>query len=281
MRGSSTGRRWLALALFALATGAVSVGVLGPLGPEVIRYHASSGAINQVAGGDIAGLLLVAPVSVVAGILVLRGHQAGPPLALGPACYALYMYSQLALGGDVLRYPGNSEYFFPLFLGLFVLGGVIAVRAWAATDPASMPAMPRWVDRVIGGYLLAMAGFLTLGLHAPGLVDAWQDESTSTEYLADPVVFWLVKLMDLGIVVPAMAAIAVGILRGRQWAARARYAAVGWAALMGTSVAGMAVVMQATDDPAGTVATTAAFSVFALIAIAIAAVVFTRTSLPH
>lgn len=43
----------------------------------------------------------------------------------------------------------------------------------------------------------------------------------------------------------------------------------------------MAVVMQATDDPAGTVATTAAFSVFALIAIAMAAVVFTRTSLPH
>jgi hypothetical protein len=96
----------------------------------VIRYHASQGAVNQIIGGDVAGLALMAPVSILAGILVWRGHLAGPVLALGPALYALYMYSQMALGGDFVRYPGNSEWFLPLYLGLFIVAGAIAIRAW-------------------------------------------------------------------------------------------------------------------------------------------------------
>ena len=116
---------WLALGLLILGAGAASIALLGPLVGDVIRYHVSEGAVNQVVGGDVAGLLLVAPVSVLAGILIWRGHLAGPVLALGPAVYALYRYSQLALGGDFVRYPGNNERFFPLYLGLFVLAGAI------------------------------------------------------------------------------------------------------------------------------------------------------------
>jgi hypothetical protein len=106
---------WPTAGLFTLGFGAALVAVLGPLVTEAIRYHVSDGAANQVLDGDIAGLVLVAPMSLLAGVLVWRGHGAGPILALGPAFYALYMYMQLALGGDFFRYEGNSELYFPVF----------------------------------------------------------------------------------------------------------------------------------------------------------------------
>lgn len=272
--GETSGRIWLAVGLTILGAGAALVALLGPLIGDVIRYHASEGAVNQIIGGDVAGLLLVAPLSVLAGVLVLRRRPAGPVLALGPSLYALYMYSQLSLGGDFVRYPGNSERFFTLYLGLFVLAAAIAVRAWTVIDADRLPATKRWVDRTLGVFFLVMATFLLIGLHLPGLIDAWADQPTSTEYLADPTVFWLVKFMDLGIVVPAMVLAGVGILRDRPWAHKIKYAVVGWGALLGASVAGMAIVMQATNDPAATIANTIAFTGFAAIAIAMALVVY-------
>jgi len=265
---------WLGLGLVILGFGAAAVAVLGPLVTSMIEYHVSDGAANQIVGGDVAGLVLVAPLSILAGILIWRDHLAGPVLALGPAVYALYMYSQLALGGDLLRYQGNSERFFPLFLGLFILAAAIAIRSWTFIDVDRLAVSPRWVDRIVGIFFLVVAFFLVVGLHLPGLADAWADQPASSEYLADPVVFWLVKFMDLGLVVPGLLVAGIGILSGTPWAIRLKYAAVGWAALLGASVAGMAIVMQATGDPAATTANTIAFTVFAAIAIGMAVIVY-------
>ncbi len=270
----ASGPIWLSIGLFVLGAGAALVALLGPLAADVIRYHASEGAVNQIIGGDVAGLLLVAPVSALAGILVWRGKRAGLVLALGPSVYALYMYSQLALGGDFFRYPGNSERFFLLYVGLFVLAGAVAVGAWGMIDSDRLPVTRPWLDRTLGIFLLVVAAFLMVGLHLPGLVDAWADQPASTEYLADPVVFWLVKFMDLGIVVPGLVVTGVGILTARPWIAKLEYAAVGWAALLGSSVAGMAIVMQITGDPAASVANTVVFASFAAIALALAALLY-------
>lgn len=268
------GSGWLGAGLILLGLGAALVAILGPLVTGVIEYHASEGAINQIVGGDVAGLFLVAPISVVAGILVWRDRPAGRALALGPAFYGLYMYSQLALGGDVFRYPGNSELFFPLYLGLFLLAGAIAIRAWSSLDEERLPGGRRRTDRALAVFFLVVAAFLTLGLHLPGLLDVMTREPSGAEYLADPVVFWLVKFMDLGLVVPALVAAGVGVLTRARWAGKVRYAVAAWAALLGTSVAGMAIVMQVRGDPASSLANTVAFSVFAAIAVSMAWLVY-------
>ena len=264
----------LAVGLWVLGIGAATVALLGPLAGSVIRYHVSGDAINQITGGDVAALVLVAPVSIIAGTLVWRSHPAGPVLALGPAIYAVYTYTQLVLGGDVARYPGNSERFFLLYLGLFVLGGFIAIRAWPLIDSAALPVLPRWLQRTLGIFFLVMAAFLVLGLHLPGLVDAWKTEPVLPEYLADPAPFWVVKLMDLGIIVPALVVGGIGILRRSAWAHKVAYAAVGWTALLGASVAGMAIVMQANDDPAASATNTLVFAVAAVITVGMAVVAY-------
>ena len=105
-------------------------------------------------------------------------------------------------------------------------------------------------------------------------MDAWADQPTGTEYLADSVAFWLVKFMDLGHVVPPLVAVGVGALCDSDRVEKVKYAAVGWIALLGSSVAGMAITMQASDDPAATVVNTIAFTLFAAIGIAIAVAVY-------
>jgi succinate dehydrogenase/fumarate reductase cytochrome b subunit len=157
---------------------------------------------------------------------------------------------------------------------LFLLAVAITIVAWRTIDIAVLPATPRRLDRFFGWFLLVIAVFLVVGLHLPGLVDAWADQPSSSEYLADPMVFWLVKFMDLALVVPALVAVGVGVLRKAAPLEKAKYAAAGWVALLGSSVAGMAIVMQATGDPAATMANTVAFSLFAAVGLAVAVLVY-------
>jgi hypothetical protein len=261
----------LGVALLALGLGAALVALLGPLVLGVFDYHVSSGASGQIRGGDVAALLLVAPVSIAAGVLVLQGRVLGAALALGPATFGLYMYFQLATGGDPHRYPGNVEVFFPVLLALFLLAGYVAWQAWRTLLPVTLPSAGRGVDRLSGGFLLVVATFLVLGLHLPGLMTLWRGEPTE-EYLADPGVFWVVKVMDLGLVVPALVLVGLALLRHHpERVGAARYAVTGLGALLGSSVAGMAVVMQATDAPGSSPALTVAFCTFAVVALVVAA----------
>jgi hypothetical protein len=74
----------------------------------------------------------------------------------------------------------------------------------------------------------------------------------------------MVKLMDLGIVVPAAVATGVGLLRGMSWARRAAAVLITGYTCLAISVAAMAIVMFANSDPDASLAITAGFSAFAL-----------------
>jgi hypothetical protein len=184
------------------------------------------------------------------------------------------MYTQLALGNDVARYSGNSERFFPLFVALIVLAGIVTVQALTRLRTSELPALGRSVARRLGVFLLVVASFLTLGLHIPGLAHVFTDTPPGPEYLADPVVFWTVKVMDLGFVVPFLVWTGVSLLTTRREANLLAFAGVGWTALLGSSIAGMAIVMQMNGDPAASTANTLVFVTFALIALGFAAVTY-------
>lgn len=252
--------RRLGYGLFALAGGIAAMALLGPLVSGVIRYHVTDDVLNQVMGSDLVSLVLIAPVCAAAGVLALRGNRAAPVVAIGPAAFAAYTAAQLALGGEFATLPGNSERFFPLFLGVFVLSALLVVSAWRLSGDVPPPPLRRTVIVV----LFAIAAFLTFGLHLPTLLDAMSGDPQSVEYAQSPTVFWVVKVMDLGIVVPMAIATAVGLLRGEAWADRAAYAVVAWGAMLGSAVAGMALVMAVNDDPASSMALVVGFGLFAV-----------------
>lgn len=261
----------LATLVAALGVGIATASILGPLVLAVLQYRTSDTTVNQIVGGDLAGLVLVAPTAIVAAALLLRVHRAGPVVALAPALWAMYVYAQLIVGQEYLDLPGNNEQFFPLLLTLFILGAVVTVLAWRAIDARRLPPISHTLERTTGAALLVLAVFLTLGLHVPSLIDAMAAEPTAVEYTSSPTAFWIVKLMDLGIIVPAATAVGVGLLRGAAWAHKASYAIVGGYALLSAAVTGMAVVMYANADPDASLVTIVAFGLFTIVAMWLAA----------
>lgn len=259
-------RTMTAALVAALGVGIAGASMLGPLIFAMIRYRTSDTTINQIVGGDLAGLVVVAPTALVASVLLFRGHRAGPVVALAPALWAVYMYAQLIVGQEYLQLPGNNERFFPLLLGLFILGEAVTVLAWQAVDTVHLPSIPQRLQRTAGVALLVLAAFLTVGLHLPSLADALAVRPTAVEYTSSPTAFWVVKLMDLGIIVPAAIAIGVGLLRGAAWACKASYAIVGGYTLLSAAVTGMAIVMYANADPDASLLNVVAFGLFTLAA---------------
>jgi len=266
--------RQLAIVLFGLGIGVAAATLLGPLGFHLINYHVVDDLLNQIVGGDAIGLILVAPAALAAGVLTLRSHPAGPVVALAPAGYAIYVYTQLTIGGEFASRPGNSERFFPLFLAVFLLGGAAFVMAWNAVDQRKLPEPSVVMRRTAVTVIFFLAAFLTFGLHLPGLVDVIGGAPYGVEYTQSPTVFWIVKLMDLGIVVPVAIVTGVGILRGATWAKKLMYTVIGWGALLATAVAGMGVVMMVNDDPAASSVGTAVFVGFGLALLALAVWLF-------
>ena len=64
--------------MLALSVGLACNALLGPFALDVIRYHFGASMTNQGIGLDAVTLLLVVPTAALAGILTLRGRQAGP-----------------------------------------------------------------------------------------------------------------------------------------------------------------------------------------------------------
>jgi hypothetical protein len=184
-------------------------------------------------------------------------------LALAPAIFAMYTYSQLILANEYLRLPGNVEVFFPLLLAMFWLAATITVRSGALVRSAALPPWSRRLEAGTGVLLLVIAAFVLFGLHLPTLVDAMGPTPTGAAYLDAPTAFWVVKFYDLGIVVPAASVVGVGLLLRRRWARTAAYAIVGGYLLIGWSVAGMAVTMLLDGDPDASVGLVAGFTALA------------------
>lgn len=245
--------RSLALGLFSLGALIFVYVVLGPLVLGVIRFRTSTSGLDQVRGGDLAALCIVLPACLAVGRLAWRGHPAAPVLALAPAIYAMYTYSQLILGNEYLHRSGNVERFFPLLLAVFLVATAVALHAWARARAGELPGASRALERGSGVLLLVIAVFVAIGLHLPTLVDALRDEPTGAAYLDTPNLFWLVKFYDLGLVVPAAIVVGVGLLRRRSWARMPAYGILGGYVLVGCSVAGMAWRMLLAGDPDGSV----------------------------
>ena len=254
----------LAGMLGVLAAGVACLSLLGPLALGRVRYHVVGDVENQVVGGDLVALVLVAPVCLLAGLLILRGHRAGHVLALAPTAFVMYLYTQLAVGGEFAALPGTSERVFPLILALFWLAGAGFVMAWRSVDVAALPPLSDPLRHAVGAVLLLIAVFLTLGLHLRGLVDVVGGPPYDVAYAQGPTVFWIVKWMDLGLVVPLSVLTAVGVLRRAPWAALLTYAVIGWGALLGSAVAAMGVVMVVNHDPSASTGVAVVFGCFAL-----------------
>jgi hypothetical protein len=262
------------LALLALALAVSSL--LGPLVLGVLVYRTSPTTLNQLLGSDAAILFVIAPATLVAALLAARGHPAAPLLATGIGVFTIYTYAQVIIGQEYLRLPGNVERFYPLLLTVFVLAEAAVVLGLAGV-PADLPPLAPRVRRAAALALFAVALFLVVGLHLSSTLLARQDPARLTEYASSPTPFWLVKLMDLGIVVPAAVVTGVGLWRGARWALKAGYVLLTGYTGLAVSVTSMAIVMIANRDPGASVGLAAGFALFTVVFVTLTGLLYRQT----
>ena len=260
----SRGGLLLAGVLALLALGMAVSAVLGPLVLGLLQYRTSPTTLNQLEGSDAAALVVLAPVTLVAAFLAARGHPAAPPLAAGVGVFALYTYAQVIVGQEYLRLPGNVERYFPLLLAVFVLAEAAVVLGWRSL-PDQLPVLGLRVRRACALALFLVVLFLVVGLHLRTMLLAWQDPGRMTEYASSPTPFWLVKLMDLGIVIPGALVIGASLWRGAPWATRPAYVLLTGYTGLAVSVTAMAVLMDVRSDPDASLGLAVGFGVFALV----------------
>ena len=253
MNTSDLSRRDLLLVfgLCLLAAEILVYVLLGPLMSGVIALRTSSGGIEQVMGGDLAALLVVVPACLLAAAMVVRGTRGAALIAIAPAGFAVYTYSQIFLGSEFLTQPGNVERFFPLFAAIVITAVVVLARGWAAIPAYDSRVLTSRQTTAIGWTLLATAAFIVVGIHLPSYVDAMRDQPTAAAYLEAPTAFWVVKFYDLVIVAPVAALVGVGLLVRRRWAVKPAVVLLGGFALLGCSVTAMASRMYLVGDPDG------------------------------
>lgn len=274
-RSTSAGRdvatQWgLAAGLAVVAVGLAAIALLGPLVSEIVDHRVTGTLRNQTLGLDAVSLLVVAPLALLAAVLVVRGHVLGRALALGIGAYASYMIAQYVLGPDYTGLPGNNERLFPLYLVVFAAGWMLAVAAWSTIDAGRLPRSQRR-DLLVGRLLLPALGFLAFVRYLPAVADAMSSTPEGAGYLAGPSFFWVIALLDLGLFLPLTVATCVGLVRNVPWAQKLLYAVAGWFGLVGAAVAAMAIALYVNDDPTatagGTVFMTALGLAFAALAV--------------
>ena len=270
-----------AIGLFGLGVLIAASSILGPLVLGVIKFHVSAGAEAQLVGGEVVSLFIVAPLAVIAGVLWLRRNPLAPTLALGPAGYSLYMYVQYVIGPQYERYPGNNEYAFPLYLTLIILSWSMGISAWRALAATPLPRLSSGMRRTLAALMLvlnvmfafAWISSIVTVLAGPSAAPGW------LEYEKDQTLFWLVRLMDLGFVIPASLALAVGLLRRTTWATTLVYAFLGFQTLMVAAVAGMAIMMAVRADPGASYVLLGVSAVISLVLAAIFGVLLRKLTL--
>jgi hypothetical protein len=149
---------------------------------------------NQMIGLDAVSLLLVAPVSVVMGVLARRGHRAAPHVAVAIGAYTAYMFVQYIVGPSYLDYPRVL----PLQLGLFIIGWAAALQGWilgrTSDELPTLGSSPR--RHAIA--LFAFAAFVILR-YVPVFAGVVTGDPIPADAIKDPAMFWTIVLMDLGI----------------------------------------------------------------------------------
>ncbi len=239
--------RIAAIGSITLGVAISAAAILGPLAFKTIKFRTSENIETQFMGGEIVSLGLVAPALVGASIMWLRGHRLAPAVAIGPSLYAVYTYVTVIGGQEYGRYPGNVEKFFPLYAALVGGGAVLAGYSWRHLADASIPPPSSGLRRSLATIFLGVSSFVAIAWTAQ--IRNVLTGSPPADYLEAPTLFWLIKSLDFGFCLPALAFAGIGLLRRNPLAECAACALAGFSTCLVGSITGMAVAMEIRNDP--------------------------------
>lgn len=179
--------------LLAVAT------LIGPLVTGRVRFHMSADALVQYVGGELVTSSL-AVLFLVCAPLWWSGRGWAAALTAGASGYVIYTFCTVVMGQEYGKYPGNAEAAFLLYAAITASATLLlffSVRAlWDLPTMASAPRRATLAVTIAVGALFALVWLAQLaGFYRAG---------PTPEYTSATALFWVIKYLDLGVVIPLL-----------------------------------------------------------------------------
>ena len=180
----------------------LSAAALGPLMTGRIRFHMSADAVVQYVGGEIVTVL--GAVLLLASVPMWSAARPAVPGLVGGLCaYVVYTFVTVVAGQEFDRYEGNAEKAFLLYAAITAVAVVLVVtclRMLTSADVVGPRQATAWL-------LLALA--VVIALLRLGQLAGLYRNGPSPEYETATSLFWLIKYLDLAIVIPLIVLVAL------------------------------------------------------------------------
>lgn len=238
-------------AAFITAAVLIIMALLGPLVLGIIRYRTSPSGVWQTMGVDLVNLLLIAPILLIGSLLLIARREAAKYfLILTPVTlFSLAVEGGMGQEWGNPAYTGNVEEYAWLFIvevigALILLVGVLPMFA-----EADAPRFGRRGLRIYVAFVTLLLVLFAAMWVSEVMQVATTGDTASGSYVASPVAFWAVRIMDLGLSIPLGFLGMYLLLRRPERAYALVLLFFGFFMTTGTSVNTMALVMVLNHDP--------------------------------
>ncbi len=229
----------------------IAVALLGPLWLSVIQYRTSQSGLWQIAGNDLANLLLIAPILFIGGILCFARKSGSKYFLILTPITLMYTGLSVGIGQEWSNSAviGNVENYFWLYLSL-IIGGLMLLLS--SLSMFSEEDAPDFKPKGLRIYIVLVAIFLLL------FAAMWASQIFQVitlgdlgdgSYKAAPNAFWTIKYLDLGVSIPVGFLALFLLLSKPKKAYPILLLFFGFFITMGTAVNGMAAVQVINADP--------------------------------
>ncbi|MFC7132797.1 MULTISPECIES: hypothetical protein [Salinibaculum] len=226
-------RRWQVRSTLAILALSAASSLLGLFRDG--HYTDPSSLLARITAEDAVILLVAVPVLAVGLWGALRGSRGGRVVWLGALAYMTYMWATIGLNR-------SFNDFFLGYVALFALSLFTLAAGMVRTDPAPFyRTLQGRARRLYAGFLLVTAGGLA-ALWVSDVVPAILAGTTPSvieQFGPQGVVTYVV---DLGVVVPSLAVVAVWLWRDRRWGDLCAGVLLVFAALLAPGISAITVV---------------------------------------
>ena len=235
--------------------------VLGPLVLTTVRFNMNRNAIVQYQGSEVV-MLAVAAGLLVAAWLWRSNAQLAASVALGLALFVIYTMVTVVMGQEFEQFPdGNAERFFLLYIGITSLASVLAVLAINHLIGSNFEVSARWTT--ITTWVLGIEAALFALMWIGQILGIYRN-GMSTEIEETRLLFWLVKYLDLGFMIPVIF-IALVLLHQHQPLGPVLVVGLaGFVSVMLVAIAAMTIALNVQGESGGSLALAVGMVVLAI-----------------
>jgi len=200
--GSNFERIFIGLISVAAGVTLIYLALMGPLYLGLIKYRTPEVINNQLVGQDLVNLAVVGPILLIGGILLWLRKKVAKYLLILTPLFLIYYALSYTIGWEWSspQYSGNNEKYFFHFL-LILIAALLIMFYCLSVFPKKVSAHFKKTSLGLYSSLFVLFLLVFAGMWIKEVVEVIKT-GTTRGYDTSPIVFWLVRVFDLGFSIP-------------------------------------------------------------------------------